>query len=109
PVNPFDFFLDDRAERVPFAYPPEIARDLAAFLDTADPSYAGGPRLERFLAELPEEGPTVDLVVAANTAVNQRIRYVIREEAGIWTPEQTLAEGRGSCRDSAVLLVAALR
>ncbi len=29
PVNPFDFFLDDRAERVPFAYPQEIARDLA--------------------------------------------------------------------------------
>ncbi len=48
-------------------------------------------------------------MVAFNTAVNQRIRYVIREETGVWTPEQTLAEARGSCRDSAVLLVAALR
>jgi uncharacterized protein (DUF2126 family) len=51
----------------------------------------------------------VPLVVALNEAVNKRIRYVIREEAGIWTPEETLAAGRGSCRDSAVLLMAALR
>jgi uncharacterized protein (DUF2126 family) len=51
----------------------------------------------------------VPLLVALNEAVNKRIRYVIREEAGIWTPEETLAAGRGSCRDSAVLLMAALR
>src|SRR6185295_1999078 len=41
--------------------------------------------------------------------VNQAVRYIIREEPGIWTPEETLEAGRGSCRDSAVLLIAALR
>jgi uncharacterized protein (DUF2126 family) len=109
PVNPFDFFVDDRAEHFPFTYPPETRRDLEPFLDRTDPSYATGPRFEAFLAELPREGRTVPLVVAFNEAVNRRVRYVIREESGIWTPEETLAEGRGSCRDSAVLLVAALR
>ncbi len=109
PVNPFDFFIDDRAELFPFTYPAETRRDLEPFLDRTDPSYAGGPLFDAFLAELPAKGRTVPLVVAFNEAVNRRVRYVIREEAGIWTPEETLAEGRGSCRDSAVLLIAALR
>jgi uncharacterized protein (DUF2126 family) len=109
PVNPFDFFLDGRAENVPFAYPAETARDLLPFFDTSDPSYAGGPLFERFLADLPREGSTISVIVALNQAVNRAIRYVIREEPGIWTPERTLQEGRGSCRDSAVLLIAALR
>jgi uncharacterized protein (DUF2126 family) len=109
PVNPFDFFLDKRCETTPFAYPEELTRDTAPYLDMTDPAYAGGPRLDAFLAALPREGKTVDVLVEMNQAVKQRLRYVIREEAGVWTPEQTLAEGRGSCRDSAVLLVAALR
>src|SRR3989442_13120188 len=41
--------------------------------------------------------------------VRKAVRYVIRDEPGIWTPEETVRQGRGSCRDSAVLLVAALR
>jgi transglutaminase-like putative cysteine protease len=109
PINPFDFFVDPRAEKVPFAYPDAIAPDLAPYLDAGDTAYAGGPRLQAFLRDLPREGPTVDLVVALNAAVHHQLRYVIREEAGVWTPEQTLAEGRGSCRDSATLLVAVLR
>jgi uncharacterized protein (DUF2126 family)/transglutaminase-like putative cysteine protease len=109
PNNPFDFFVDPRAERVPFPYGDAVAADLAPYLDAADPAYVGGPRLEAFLRELPREGPTVELVVAINAAIHKRLKYVIREEAGVWTPEQTLAEGRGSCRDSAALLVAALR
>ncbi len=109
PVNPFDFFVDDRYQEVPFRYGEEFRADLEPFLDTLDPSLAGGKELHAFLVGLPSKGNTVDLVVELNRLVNQRIRYVIREEAGIWTPEETLREGRGSCRDSAMLLVAALR
>jgi uncharacterized protein (DUF2126 family)/transglutaminase-like putative cysteine protease len=109
PVNPFDFAVDPDCEKAPFAYPDAIAPDLAAYLDAADAPYAGGPRLDAFLRDLPTDGRVVDLVVALNRAVHARLRYVIREEVGVWTPEQTLAEGRGSCRDSAALLVAALR
>ncbi len=109
PVNPFDFFIDPAAKISPFSYSEAIARDLAPCLDATDPAYAGGPHLEAFLRGLPHEGQTIDFVVALNRAVHDKLRYVIREELGVWTPEQTLAEGRGSCRDSAVLLVAVLR
>jgi len=43
PVNPFDFFVDDRCEETPFAYPEEVRPELAPFLDLGDPSLAGGP------------------------------------------------------------------
>jgi uncharacterized protein (DUF2126 family)/transglutaminase-like putative cysteine protease len=109
PVNPFDFFVDDRADKVPFRYPEETQRDLLPFLATDADAVKGGPLLEDFLASLPTEGRTVPFIVEVNRLVNERIRYVIREETGIWTPEETLANGRGSCRDSAVLLIAALR
>jgi uncharacterized protein (DUF2126 family)/transglutaminase-like putative cysteine protease len=109
PVNPFDFFVDDRCKKSPFAYPEELRKDIRPFLDTADPSVEGGERFTRFLSDLPQSGDSVELIVALNRAVHDRIRYVIREEPGIWTPEETLAAGRGSCRDSSVLLLAALR
>ncbi len=109
PVNPFDFFVDDRCKDAPFTYPAEMLPDLAPFLDRNEASVAGGMWLEEFLDTLPRDGDTVQLIVKLNEAVNKVTKYVIREEAGIWTPEQTLAAGRGSCRDSAVLLIAALR
>ncbi|HYS83026.1 MAG TPA: transglutaminase family protein, partial [Anaeromyxobacteraceae bacterium] len=109
PVNPFDFFLDERCERTPFTYPPEVTLDLSPFLDTADPALAGGSLFAEFLAKAPRGGKTVPLLVELNQAVHQRIRYVVREEAGLWTPEETLEQARGSCRDQAVLLIALLR
>ena len=56
PVNPFDFFLDPRCEKMPFEYPRELARDLAPYLDATDPAYATGPLFDAFLAELPRAG-----------------------------------------------------
>ena len=109
PVNPFDFFVDPRCKEVPFQYAEDLQKDLAPNLSTTDPAIAGGPKLAAFLAELPRTGPTVDFVVAVNRAVNAKLRYVIREETGVYLPEETLTRGEASCRDSAVLLVAALR
>ncbi|MBS2022797.1 MAG: transglutaminase family protein [Deltaproteobacteria bacterium] len=108
PVNPFDFTLDAVAETMPFVYGP-LQPDLSTYLDLNDPAYACGPLTEAFFRELPKTGPTVQLVVELNRLIAQKVRYVIREEPGLFTPEQTLREGRGSCRDSAVLLIAALR
>jgi uncharacterized protein (DUF2126 family)/transglutaminase-like putative cysteine protease len=109
PVNPFDFLLETFAETVPFAYPPDLQRELAPFLSLDDPAFERGARFMAFDATLPREGPTVALIASLNGATNERVRYVIREEAGVYTPEQSLEAGRASCRDSAVLLTALLR
>jgi uncharacterized protein (DUF2126 family)/transglutaminase-like putative cysteine protease len=109
PVNPFDFFIDARAKETPFAYPDGMAGELAAFLDTGDPAYRLGRRAIELLGKLPAKMDTVGLLVEVSSLVKQHVAYVIRDEAGVWTPEDTLVNGRGSCRDSAALLVALLR
>ena len=109
PVNPFDFLLEPMAETAPFAYPAALARELQPFLALDDPAYAVGPLFEAFEAALPRAGETVPLLDRLNQEVHDRVRYVIREETGTFTPEQSLMKGQASCRDSSLLLSAVLR
>ena len=50
--------------------------ELAPFLATDDPALALGPRARAFLAELPSAGDAVELVVAINRRIAERVRYV---------------------------------
>ena len=104
--NPFDFFLEPYAERIPFKYAADEKHELAPYLEKLPLS----PRFEAYLAEIEREPqPAVDFLVAINQRLNEDIRYLIRMEPGVQTPEQTLELGCGSCRDSAWLLVQLLR
>jgi len=106
PVNPFDFFVEPYAMNFPFALPNELAHELAAYLET-EPA---GARLSAFLADVPRGVTgTVQFLVDLNACVQRAVNYVVRMETGTLTPEETLEAGTGSCRDSAWLLVQALR
>ena len=105
-MNPFDFFLEPSAERFPFEYEPWLAKDLRPCLETEPP----GPELRRFLAAVDTRArSTVDFLVTLNGDLERRIDYETRMEPGIRTCDDTLARGRGSCRDSAWLLAQILR
>ncbi len=114
-INPFDFFVEDYAERFPFTYPAGTRSDLEPYLRTVDETPGGGigPVLRDWLATravLPAEGlPIVDFLVFINQAVRDSVDYTVRMEAGVQTPDATLQRALGSCRDSAWLLVSILR
>jgi len=104
--NPFDFFLEPQAENFPFKYTQSQAEELAPYLVTEAPT----PLLQAYLDKIDrKEQRTIDFLVGINQQVQQDVNYLIRMEPGVQTPEETLASGSGSCRDSGWLLVQLLR
>ena len=104
--NPFDFFLEASAEHFPFVYEPWQRHELTPFLYQLPAT----PHFAAYLADIPRtRTPTVDFLVALNARLQRDIRYTIRLEPGVQTPEETLEKRSGSCRDSAWLLVQLLR
>src|ERR1035437_298716 len=125
-LNPFDFFLEPSAQKFPFGYDPALDHELAPFLR----KWHLSNRFSKYLAELrreligevkprtqeervampdKEKMPTNDFIVAINQRLWKDIKYTIRMEPGVQTPEETLTKMSGSCRDSAWLLVQVLR
>src|SRR3984893_9228350 len=113
-INPFDFFIEDWAEHIPFEYPKALAEDLKPYLRPVDEGDEGsGPGdLTQGWVNYFSVAPgtrTIDFLVALNRAVNADVGYSVRMEPGVQTPDHTLRTGIGSCRDSAWLLVSILR
>jgi uncharacterized protein (DUF2126 family)/transglutaminase-like putative cysteine protease len=124
--NPFDFFLEPQAEKFPFAYDPSLDHELAPFqrkcwLTPLFTRYLAAIRrdilgevkrrtkLERLAVPDKDKPRTIDFLVAINQRLWQDIKYTIRLEPGVQTPEETLEKLSGSCRDSAWLLCQLLR
>jgi uncharacterized protein (DUF2126 family)/transglutaminase-like putative cysteine protease len=105
-LNPFDFFLETYAQRIPFKYEPSEVRELTPFLVKAPAT----PRVAEYLGNISREPrATVDFLVDLNRRLASDVKYLIRMEHGVQLPEETLAKRSGSCRDSAELLVHLLR
>ena len=113
-INPFDFFIEEYAETVPFSYPAALREDLDPYLRAVDDNGEGSGSGELLQAwvdrhQYPPGTRTIDFLVGINSAVNVDVNYSVRMEPGVQTPDHTLRTQVGSCRDSAWLLVAVLR
>jgi uncharacterized protein (DUF2126 family)/transglutaminase-like putative cysteine protease len=127
-INAFDFFLEPQAEKFPFDYDPLQIHELEPFqlkcwLTPKFTRYLKAVRADLLGEETLRRGKTkksaignrqsairtIDFLVALNQRLWKDIKYLIRLEPGVQTPEQTLATGSGSCRDSAWLLCQLLR
>ena len=105
-IDPFNFFLEPHAEKIPFRYEEWQLHELAPYLVRGPLT----PRFKRYLDAVPRAPkPTVDFLVELNLRLSKDIQYVIRMAPGIQTPEETLDAASGSCRDSGWLLVQLLR
>jgi uncharacterized protein (DUF2126 family)/transglutaminase-like putative cysteine protease len=105
-INPFDFFIEPSAALLPWSYSDELRADLTPYLQLDD----DGPLLRAAVEELQTDGVgTLDFLVGLNAELQRRIGYMVRLEPGVQTPDETLALGSGSCRDSAWLQIQILR
>ena len=112
--NPFDFFLEPESERAPFAYATALDHELAPFRLECELTPQFKEYYDRVVAPFEEKkgdvrARTIDFLVALNQSLCRDIKYLIRLEPGVQTPEETLVKGSGSCRDSAWLMVQLLR
>lgn len=104
--SPFDFFLEPGAEQFPIEYEAGIRKELEPYLELDGIS----DRVMDFIKTLDlSERHMNDFLVDTNRAVQEKIGYVIRMEPGVQSPDETLKLAKGSCRDSAWLLVQVLR
>jgi len=105
-INPFDFFLEPATEHFPFEYDAALKKELAPYLEALPLT----PKLKAFLDTVPRTRKhIIDFVVELNQRLQRELKYVIRLEPGVQTPEETLTKLSGSCRDSAWLLVQLMR
>lgn len=106
PINPFDFLVEPSAEGWPLVYAPDLWEELSGMM-VAEPL---GPRLEAFLEPYRRGGSdTLSTLTNLNRDVQRRVQYTEREYGAVQSPEDSLRLASGSCRDSAWLLVQALR
>lgn len=96
------------ARTFPFSYGDEGRAALAPFLTPlAEPG-----ELDAWVARFPRQGGAADtraFLTALTEGIDDGFRHVTRHEKGTQSPARTLALGSGSCRDLAMLMIAALR
>jgi transglutaminase-like putative cysteine protease len=105
-----DFALEERARTFPFAYGFEEMPDIARAIERQFPDPDG--ELDRWVHRFLQQGrptDTAEMLMTLTYAIKESFVYERRSQHGVQDPLHTLARGRGSCRDFAVLMMEAVR
>ena len=108
-INPFDFFIEEYAEKFPFTYEKNLKEQLQPYLKPTEDNSLMDELVRNAKALYEGKPKTVDYLVAINQMVNKLLRYNIRMQPGVQTTAETLTKRSGSCRDFAWLLVEVCR
>lgn len=105
--NPFAFLLSETAAEFPFPLSGEDADHAALYLRRLTPD----PAVDSLAAGLARETEFFPVRFACRLAehICEQHEKIVRPEGRPWHPAHTLEQGRGSCRDLAVLFVDACR
>ncbi|MCB1776962.1 MAG: transglutaminase family protein [Candidatus Competibacteraceae bacterium] len=107
---PLDFIVEDYAVDYPFEYRKEEQVDLAPFQQLVYAHQQSALRdWLRKLNLLSGKIETYVLLDRLNRFIVSEFKYMVREEPGVQSPEQTLSSRSGSCRDYATLFIEACR
>jgi transglutaminase-like putative cysteine protease len=108
--NPLDFLVADYAVDYPFSYQQDDLVLLSPYMAVAGGETAA--KLSRWIDSVWRQGEaiqTYSLLQRLTSSIYQGMSYQVREEPGVQAATHTLAQGSGSCRDFAQLLMAAAR
>lgn len=107
--NPFDFIVSDiRFLYLPMRYPPEQQIALSPYLSVSKKTALEVSKLrETILSQT--QGKTLDFILSLCNHIHKNFSHVARKHGAPWTPEKTLREKRGSCRDLVELFASVCR
>jgi transglutaminase-like putative cysteine protease len=103
-----EYPLEEYARMYPFRYADEDFPNLVRALARHYPGESVAQWALQFLDSSDCTG-TMKMLRAMTAGIGDQFTYARRVEKGVQTPEETLKQGRGSCRDFAVLMMEAAR
>jgi transglutaminase-like putative cysteine protease len=106
-VNPFQFVLHPSATRLPLTPTAEEHPHFALYASQREHS----PEVVKTAHDLARQAnlDTLEFLCSLNEWIHARHEKILRPDGAAWAPEQTMREGRGACRDLAVLFMAVCR
>ena len=106
-TNPFDYILDPAGLRLPMVYDEEVSAALAPYRDRANSRSAVLDFAEAIAEEVDRE--TAAFLIILTNRIQERSEIILRRRGDPWPASRTLTQGRGACRDLAVLMMDACR
>jgi transglutaminase-like putative cysteine protease len=103
-----EYPVEESARNYPFWYSDEDFANLTRGLNRQYPTTHAADWALQFLDPAPTT-PTMKILRSMTRGIRQQFIYTTRQEKGVQSPEETLTNRRGSCRDFAILMIEGAR